>query len=332
MMKDVYVSSLQQEMLGEEFESLFLLKDAKLSKNVSTTWCNLILFDKTGEIPGICFGEDAVNAEKLKGKIVFVRGMAAPHNGSMQVKIKSLRLSEQKPDLSDFVPGLTEEQKNALWNRLCVLIEGITDNCLKTLLNAVFQSYGKAYLSLPGGYRHHMFAGGLLAHTVEVAELTDLICRQKGAWYPGATSVDREIAVAGALLHDIGKCLEFKPFPFGEKREDAPYLNYKVRGSFMVSQVIMNVASAYPQGSAEVKRFRELMPILSNEAFTCHRKNEEPPRDKESRTIRNADLVSADSDACDYEESKLLAERPEGGFFYSQYFGCNMLAAGKEVS
>lgn len=331
-MKDYYISTIKKE-LGDEFESTFLLKDIKVSKSLTTTWANCLLFDRTGEIPGVIFGEDAVQAEKLKGKIVYVRGMAKPNNGGLQIRIKTLRENDATADISDFVPGITQEQRADLFKRLNVLIGGVKDRVLNQLLRAVFGAYGKVYAGLPGGYRHHVFAGGLLAHTVEVAELTDIICRQKGGWYNGQATVDRELAVTGALLHDLGKCMEFKPFPFGEKRDDAPFLNYKIRGSFLVSQIIMNLAAQLPESenkAKDIERLKAIMPLLSNMALNCHKRNDEPPRTKEGRIVQNADVVSADSDAYDFEEESFTQEKPEGGFFYSRYFGCNMLAAGKE--
>ncbi|MBF8259988.1 MAG: yhaM, partial [Actinobacteria bacterium] len=48
---------------------------------------------------------------------------------------------------------------------------------------------------------HHDYIGGLLEHTVSVAE----ICRFLSAHYEG---VDGDLLVAGALLHDIGKVEE----------------------------------------------------------------------------------------------------------------------------
>lgn len=44
---------------------------------------------------------------------------------------------------------------------------------------------------------HHNFYGGLLAHTVEVAEIVSTL--------PFKTQVEKDLAITGAILHDIGK-------------------------------------------------------------------------------------------------------------------------------
>ena len=44
---------------------------------------------------------------------------------------------------------------------------------------------------------HHNYAGGLLAHTVEVAEIVSTL--------PLKTQIEKDLAITGAILHDIGK-------------------------------------------------------------------------------------------------------------------------------
>ena len=50
----------------------------------------------------------------------------------------------------------------------------------------------------PLKYNHHAYAGGLLEHSIAVAEAVDAAA----TIFPG---IDRDLAVCGALLHDIGK-------------------------------------------------------------------------------------------------------------------------------
>ena len=50
---------------------------------------------------------------------------------------------------------------------------------------------------------HHAVKGGLLCHTLSIVRLAEAICKV----YPFA---DRELLLAGAILHDIGKIEEFQ--------------------------------------------------------------------------------------------------------------------------
>jgi len=57
----------------------------------------------------------------------------------------------------------------------------------------------------PGGaYVHHSYEGGLLQHTVAVTRIAALVCDLIEEVYHG--SIDRDVVLAGAILHDIMKC------------------------------------------------------------------------------------------------------------------------------
>lgn len=57
----------------------------------------------------------------------------------------------------------------------------------------------------PGGaYVHHAYEGGLLQHTVAVTQLALTMCDLLERVYGG--KVERDVVLAGALLHDLMKC------------------------------------------------------------------------------------------------------------------------------
>ena len=49
---------------------------------------------------------------------------------------------------------------------------------------------------------HHAYLGGLLEHTLAVSQLAEMITGS----YP---TLDKDLLLTGALLHDIGKTEEF---------------------------------------------------------------------------------------------------------------------------
>jgi 7,8-dihydroneopterin 2',3'-cyclic phosphate phosphodiesterase len=73
-----------------------------------------------------------------------------------------------------------------------------------------------------GAYIHHTYEGGLLQHTIAVARLSLTLCDLVEDLYGG--EVDRDVVLAGALLHDVMKCYAyvrdgegFKSSPLGER-------------------------------------------------------------------------------------------------------------------
>lgn len=76
----------------------------------------------------------------------------------------------------------------------------------------------------PGGaYVHHCYEGGLLQHTVAVTRLSLTLCDLVEECYGG--EVDRDVVLAGALVHDVMKCYSyvrnewggFRTSPLGER-------------------------------------------------------------------------------------------------------------------
>ncbi len=82
------------------------------------------------------------------------------------------------------------------------LVGSISDPHLSQLLEGLLDPSGltgAAYREAPAAkYNHHAYRSGLLEHSVEIAQLVSAAA----AVFHG---IDREVAVCGALLHDIGK-------------------------------------------------------------------------------------------------------------------------------
>ncbi|MEJ7825947.1 MAG: HD domain-containing protein [Solirubrobacteraceae bacterium] len=82
------------------------------------------------------------------------------------------------------------------------LVDTIQDRDLRRLLDAVFGVHEPTWLryrSAPAAKRlHQAYRHGLLEHSLSVAQAVSAI----SATFPG---IDRDVAVTGALLHDIGK-------------------------------------------------------------------------------------------------------------------------------
>ena len=70
------------------------------------------------------------------------------------------------------------------------------ETCQRVIDASVFRSWPAA-ISM-----HHAYEGGLLAHTLEVAEIALHIADR----FP---QVNRDVLIAAALWHDYGKILEY---------------------------------------------------------------------------------------------------------------------------
>jgi 7,8-dihydroneopterin 2',3'-cyclic phosphate phosphodiesterase len=67
-----------------------------------------------------------------------------------------------------------------------------------------------AFEDCPGGsYVHHSYGGGLLQHTVAVVRMALTLSDLVEQVYAG--EVDRDVVLAGAILHDVMKCYVYAP-------------------------------------------------------------------------------------------------------------------------
>jgi len=95
--------------------------------------------------------------------------------------------------------------------RLVELAEQITDDELRHTVMAFLRD-PPSDLDAPalpigvcpaGAYQHHCYRGGLVEHTLSVARLCMSLCDVVEELYGGA--VDRDLVLAGAILHDVMK-------------------------------------------------------------------------------------------------------------------------------
>jgi 3'-5' exoribonuclease len=108
-------------------------------------------------------------------------------------------------DLALFLPHSSADP-DVLEAELQRLIASVSQPGLRELLERMLGAdteIGRGFRLAPAATRnHHACLGGLFEHTVSVARLCDFAAGHYGAM------VDRDLLVAGALLHDIGKIRE----------------------------------------------------------------------------------------------------------------------------
>ena len=156
----------------------------------------LVLGDRSGTVSAV-LTKDA--GEPCRpGEVVFVTGTFT----GVHLKVKSLRRARDgeyaHTDLHEGPARDLEQMERDLRE----LLATIQNPHLRGLLSAVFAESWSGYREAPAGKRyHHAYRHGLLEHSLTVAQSVSAI----SAMFPG---IDRDVAVAGALLHDIGKAVD----------------------------------------------------------------------------------------------------------------------------
>jgi len=171
--------------------------------NNGLAYMNVTLQDKTGTIEAKKWDINEVDAALLNiGNVVLIDGDVLNYRDNLQVKIRAVsKVNDDEFDATRFTmasPIPLEE----LEKRLDSYVNSLKDKDIALLTKTLIGKYYKSYITYPAAVRnHHEFASGLLHHTVSMADLGEAIANL----YP---SVDRDMLIAGILLHDLGKTLE----------------------------------------------------------------------------------------------------------------------------
>lgn len=151
-------------------------------------------------------GFEQLSAKAKTGDIVKISGTIDEFQGSPQIKLNSAELADDSAGViaRDFLSKSSrnpEEMENEFLTRL----EQISNSNLKTLLKNIFsgERLEKFKVAPAGKSWHHAYLSGLIEHTLELIKICDLMCEFH-------KELNRDLLVAGAMLHDLGKTIELK--------------------------------------------------------------------------------------------------------------------------
>lgn len=241
-MKNLFVSQIQER---DWVEAIFLVRDKVIgmAKN-GKPYLTLKLMDRSGELEGRIWDRvDEFSSQFDRDDFIRVAGKAALYMGKMQLIIQELaRLREDAVDLADFLPVATRPVAEMVAD-LKARVAGIGNPSLQSLLQAFLddKEFLAAYSRAPAAKAmHHVYLGGLIEHSLAVADLADDICRR----YPG---LNRDLLIAGALLHDVGKVAELRYARSFEYTDVGKLLGHIVIGVEMVEEKLRALPDFPPE-------------------------------------------------------------------------------------
>lgn len=166
----------------------------------------VVLRDKTGDIDARVWEKvDELEPTFAKGDHVEIEGVATLFQGRPQLKIDALhKVPAEGLDAADFAQPHKPEPGDRHLGPIAEIVERIHDPHVKALLKSFLddESFLAELRRAPAAKSiHHAYHGGLAEHTLSVMRLAQRMSDQ----YPMA---DRDLLVAGAFLHDIGKLRE----------------------------------------------------------------------------------------------------------------------------
>lgn len=232
----------------------------KSSQSANGSWfVRGTLEDPSGAMGFICFNAESVARIKELTEAVpaVVSGQVQADRyggeGKLQFLADYIDLLPPGKDVSHLLPAASKDMEEYK-QKFLKLVAQISRPPLRELLGEIFSgSRWERFIRNPAAKRfHHAYIGGLLEHSVDVAEMALAVA----ATVPG---VDRDMVIAGALLHDIGKTEEISA-DIGFSYTEAGHLV----GHITAGALIIDAAALQVQFLSEAERKSLLHIVLSH--------------------------------------------------------------------
>ena len=166
----------------------------------------LLLQDVTGELDAKVFQDVELASQQFEvGEFVAVQGKGNVFNNRLELVVERIRrvipedssLGFREEDCIPCSPRPVEE----MWQELELHIGSVSDPHIRDLLTRVMTRHGERLRVWPAGRQvHHAYRSGLLEHVLQIMQVSSLVAEQYG--------LRRDLLIAGALLHDLGKLEE----------------------------------------------------------------------------------------------------------------------------
>lgn len=281
-MKKQFISSLSS---GDAVDDIFALSEKSLAqKKDGNPYLNAALSDRSGEIKAVAWDNvNQIAGQVSSGDFVHVRGQVSEYRGTLQLIIREMTpFAPESVDPADFLP-VTRRNIDSMFDRLQKLMDSIQCPCLRQLMESFFTNaeFVSAFTSAPAAKKmHHAYIGGLLEHSLSVSLLAD----KAASHYSG---IDRDLLLAGAILHDVGKIREFSYRVKIDYSDEGRLLSHIVVGIEMLDEKLKMINGFPPEKALLLKH------MLISHHGTREFGSPEPPKTIEALLLHYIDEIDS---------------------------------------
>jgi len=220
----------------------FCKEKLTLKSKAGKTYLSLTLSDRTGTLNAKVWELNSNIGDFEAGDYIKIDGFVSTFNSELQLKIAKIRQSQPgEYHQSDYVPT-TRLDVEEMYAEIENFIQSIQNTFIKALLINIFSDEdisSRFKTSTAAKTLHHSYSGGLLEHTLSVLQLCDFMSHR----YPG---VNRDILIATAMLHDIGKIWELTGFPTNDYTDSGQLLGHIYMGAELITRVAAKIEGFPP--------------------------------------------------------------------------------------
>lgn len=232
---------------GEMVKETYFCKQLLVLKTkAGKSYYSMMLQDKTGTFDAKVW-DLGVGIEHFEAMdYIHIEGQVVSFQGSLQLNVRRIRkCQEGEYNPGDYMP-VSEKDIDAMYRQILDYISKIKNPYLKKLLESFFaddKEFAEKFKKHSAAKSvHHGFIGGLLEHTLSVTKLCDYMAEQ----YP---ILQRDLLIASAMFHDIGKLKEISEFPENDYTDDGNLLGHIYIGTEWIGEHIAAIPG-FPQKTA----------------------------------------------------------------------------------
>lgn len=277
------MKGITQLQAGEPVDQYLLIKQAiKGVTTVGKPFMTLILQDKSGDIEAKLWDTNESHEKTYQPEVIVkIGGEIHDYRGRNQLRIKQIRVAgpDEGVQINDLVPS-SVTPKEELFEELTQCFFEIKNPNISRITRFLIKKYQDQLLVYPAASKnHHDYASGLLDHVVSMLRLGKAICDL----YP---TLNKDLIIAGIILHDIGKVKELSG-PIAT--------SYTVEGNLLGHITIM--VDEIGQAAKELGIEGEEVMILQHIVLSHHGKEEwgspKKPMIQEAEILHYIDNIDA---------------------------------------
>ncbi len=295
---------------------LLIEKELKSFKNKPGKYLQVELINKTGSISCKMWdnGEEAYDRID-KECVVEVIGEVNVFNNDYQLKLESIIKESGIYDPREFLPEASnyEDIEFEFENTLEEFKELASEE-VACLIDEIFQgNFLTKFKNAPAAQKyHHAYLGGLMEHTLNVTINAYNLCNRY-------SHIDQELVFTGALLHDIGKVLEYTYDSSISYTIEGALTGHIIQGCMIVKNAIQRVRDNgiyFPEEKEAL-----ILHIIASHHGYLEWGSSKQPAVVEASIVHYADIIDADVfkfSSSEVEENKNLWSNKLKRFVYGK--------------
>ncbi|MFZ0448941.1 MAG: HD domain-containing protein [Desulfatiglandaceae bacterium] len=218
---------------GGRIRGRYVVREKRLSNTKKgDPFLTLTLADRTGDVEAKVWDQvETLTATFGVGDILGVEGKATSYRGRVQLTLTGIEVVDGDVDPSLFLES-SGKSSVAMMARLRKILQEMENTHLKGLMDRFLgdRRFVSLFEKAPAAKNfHHNYVGGLLEHTLSVCLMAVGVAEH----YP---QLDRDLLLAGAFLHDIGKVRELNAHLTIEYTDEGRLVGHLVQGTLMVEE------------------------------------------------------------------------------------------------